>query len=221
MNDSLCVIGCGDVFDYLAAARKRIDPARAWHMVGLEGTDEIQQGAEQRLSRFDPSTLRVFVAVDAGAMNHARLELYGKLRLLGFVSDTLIDPDARVDPSATLGENCWVGPGAHVGPGCRIASNVFIGAGARLDGDAHIGMSTWIGAGCSLGRGATTGPHCVLGDDIRVARDVAIGRHCVIEQPGFYRESIADGTFMHSAFPSVVRVCSPPAATRRTTRRET
>ena len=220
MSAALCVIGCGDVFDYIAAACERIDPARAWQMVALTGTDEIQQGAERRLSQLDPATVRVFVAVDAGAMNHARLELYGKLRLLGFACDTLVDPDARIDPTATLGENCWIGPGAHVGPGCRIASNVFVGAGARLGGDAHIGMSTWIGAGCSLARAVTTGQHCVLGDDIKVARDVSIGRYCVIEQPGFYRESIADGTFIHSAFPAVVRVCSPPPATRRGTRRE-
>lgn len=219
MRAELCVIGCGDTFDDIVAGHAAIDATRLWHFIRLDSTDEIQRGAEQKVAHLATSTVRVFAAVGAAALNHARFELYGKLRLLGYVGDTLIHPRAIVDPAAHLGENCWVGPLAQIGPGCRIAANTFIGAGARLDADVRVGMSAWIGAGSSLGRGAEIGTHSVIGNDARVARGVAVGRHCLLESPADYRDAVADATFIHPDFPGTVRVYSPPPARRAPGRR--
>lgn len=66
-----------------------------------------------------------------------------------------ISPDARIDPSAQIGE------------GTRIEPFAVIGAGAR------------IGARCAIGSGSVIGPAVSLGDDVRVAAHVTVS-HAII-----------------------------------------
>lgn len=51
----------------------------------------------------------------------------------------LVDPDARVDPSAEIGPCAVIEARAEIGPGCRIGAFVSIGAGVTVGPDCRIG----------------------------------------------------------------------------------
>jgi UDP-3-O-[3-hydroxymyristoyl] glucosamine N-acyltransferase len=137
----------------------------------------------------------LFIAVEANALNHARLELYGRARLRGFRMITLVHPTAYVSPAASLGDNVWLGPGAHVAAGCKVGSNTLIGVHSRLDLDAMVGTHVWIGAGCSIGSGSRIGNHCVLGTDVKLCAGTRLGKYSLLEQPGPWSGEISAGTF--------------------------
>ncbi len=57
----------------------------------------------------------------------------------GIHRSAVVDPTARIDPSAEIGPYVVVEAGADIGPGCRIASFVSIGRGVTIGSDCRIG----------------------------------------------------------------------------------
>ncbi len=80
-----------------------------------------------------------------------------------------IDPSARIDPTAQLGEGVRVEAGAVVGPGSEV------GAGCRIGLNAVLGAGVVLGADCTVGAGATLS-HCVLGARVVIYSGVRIGQ---------------------------------------------
>jgi UDP-3-O-[3-hydroxymyristoyl] glucosamine N-acyltransferase len=201
------------VFEAIAASQAVFTGAGTLHVVRLPSTDAIAGESLAALPAAEGG-IDVFAAVDQSALNFARFDLYGRLRLIGYKFRTLVHPSAVVDPSVQLGENCWVGPGANIGPQARLGHNTFVGAGALIESQASLGANVWAGAAARVGAGAAIGIHSVIGADVRVADGVAIGRYCSIETPGAYLQSLPDKTYIDPLFDLPVRVygASPPRA---------
>ncbi|MDT8342921.1 MAG: UDP-3-O-(3-hydroxymyristoyl)glucosamine N-acyltransferase [Thermohalobaculum sp.] len=89
----------------------------------------------------------------------ARLALSGITGLFEPALDVApgIHPTAVIDPSASIGADCWIGPFAVIGAG------VTLGAGARIQ--PHV----------SIGRGAAIGPGAILRAGVRIGCDVRLG----------------------------------------------
>jgi UDP-3-O-[3-hydroxymyristoyl] glucosamine N-acyltransferase len=79
-----------------------------------------------------------------------------------------ISADARIDPSAVIGEasridaGAVVGAGAEVGPGCHIACHAIIGSGVVLGKDCTIGANSCVS-------------YAIVGARVRIATGVSIG----------------------------------------------
>lgn len=79
-----------------------------------------------------------------------------------------VSPEARVDPTAKLGDGTEVGPGAVIGP------RVELGAGCRIFANAVIGPGVGIGANGTVGAGATV-HYCIAQDRVHIAAGARIG----------------------------------------------
>lgn len=207
MSAELWVVGCGRVFDTIAASWEALEPGTRVVPVRLESTNEIAGDWEGRLGDAPPDA-RFFVAVDQSALNFARFDAWARLRMAGRHLATLVHPSATVDPTAQLGDNCWVGARAVIEPNAKLAANVFVGAMALVGQKATIGPHGWVGAGAAVGADATIGTHVVIGADVRVGAGVAVGRHSSIDVPGFYRDAVAERTYIDPLFELPVRVHS-------------
>jgi acetyltransferase-like isoleucine patch superfamily enzyme len=215
MSGELWVVGCGRVFEAIALSGAVFAADGALRVLRLSSADAIA-GASLAELPAPPCEARLFVAVDQSALNFARFDLYGRMRIAGHRFRTLVHPSANVDPSAELGENCWVGPGAMIGPQVKVGHNTFVGAAALVESGAALAANVWVGAAARIGADASIGTHSVLGADVRVGNAVAIGRHCSIETPGHYLQPLPDRTFIDPLFALPVRIYSAgPAAARR------
>lgn len=95
------------------------------------------------------------------------LELYvaGKPRKTG------ISPQAAIDESAKLGENCYVGAfavidrGASIGNNCRIYPQVYIGDGVKLGDNVTVNAGVKIYEGCVVGNNVVIHAGSVIGAD--------------------------------------------------------
>lgn len=84
-----------------------------------------------------------------------------------------ISPQASIDPSVQLGENCNIFPGAY------IAGDVVIGDGC----DVYPGV--FVGPGCRIGANVVLYPNAVLYGDVTVGERAIIHAGAVIGSDGF------------------------------------
>lgn len=99
----------------------------------------------------------------------------GKVKLVG------VSPLAVVDPTAQIGEGCYVGPLAFVG------RNAVLGEGVRVYPQAHVGAEVHIGAGSRVY------PMAVVCDRTEVGSRCVIHSGAVIGSDGFGFAPDADG----------------------------
>jgi UDP-3-O-[3-hydroxymyristoyl] glucosamine N-acyltransferase len=80
-----------------------------------------------------------------------------------------IHPQATVEESARLGDDCEVGPGAYIGP------DVVIGAGSVIGAHAVIERGVTIGKYCCIGSHVTLS-HAILGDHVIIKPGARVGQ---------------------------------------------
>ena len=206
-EERLLIVGTGLLYARLRAQWPVAAPQRAIHSLELSA-DGIPTLATESLAAHPTADTQIFAALDATALNFARLDLYGKLRLLGYRAATFIHPRAIVEADATFGENCYIGEGAIIGAGARIAHNCFIGAGAQLGLGVRVAQSVWIDHRGLVGDRAAIGAHTVLASGVIIAPGIKVGAYCEIEIAGCYTTDVPARTYLHSQFGAPVTIYS-------------
>jgi mannose-1-phosphate guanylyltransferase/phosphomannomutase len=117
-----------------------------------------------------------------------------------------IDPTARIDGPAVIGDNCRIGANAHLAEHCVLGANVRVGDNAFLErtiihdnsylGAGVVARGSVIGRSGDLRQGAHLEEGVVLGDECRVGRHaviragVRIYPHKTVEQSATVNSSI-------------------------------
>ena len=118
--------------------------------------------ADDRAQAGDRAVIRV--AEPRRAFARAMRALIGARRIVGSV-----DPSARVDAAAHLGEQVQVGPFAVIESGAIVGSRSVIGAHAFVAGDARLGIE------CRLEPGAKVYGNVRLGDRVVLYAGAVVG----------------------------------------------
>ncbi|MDY3742393.1 MAG: UDP-3-O-(3-hydroxymyristoyl)glucosamine N-acyltransferase [Prevotella sp.] len=69
---------------------------------------------------------------------------------------------AFIDPTATIGEDCYIGPFAYVGPKCVIGDNSVIHPHAALGDNVIVGKNTEIHSNAVIYHDCKVGNRCIL-----------------------------------------------------------
>ena len=122
--------------------------------------------------------------------NKKRKELYEKIKELGFLSPTIISPDAVIgelvevkegtvilsnavlNTNAIIGRNCIINTGAIIEHDCRIGDHVHIAPGVHMSGGVEIGKLSFVGVGSTIIQGIKIGKNVTIGAGSVVIRDV-------------------------------------------------
>ncbi|HEY2753526.1 UDP-3-O-(3-hydroxymyristoyl)glucosamine N-acyltransferase [Phenylobacterium sp.] len=91
-------------------------------------------------------------AMAAGRLHRARFN----------AGDTLVSPEATIEPGVLLGPGVVVAAGAQIGRGTRIGANTVIGPGVAVGRDCEISANVTIG-------------FALIGDRVRILAGAAIG----------------------------------------------
>ncbi|HET9444471.1 MAG TPA: sugar phosphate nucleotidyltransferase, partial [Acidimicrobiales bacterium] len=89
-----------------------------------------------------------------------------------------IDPTARVDGPAVIGDHCRIGPGTHLREYTVLGSNVMVGNNAYLE-RAIVHDNAYLGAGVGL-RGCVVGRSSDLREGARCEEGVVLGDECFV-----------------------------------------
>lgn len=100
----------------------------------------------------------------------------GFAKLLEIYESTIARPTgisdkAHIDPTAKVGENCYVGPfavieaGAEVGEGSLIYPHCYVGRGVKIGTGCTLNPNVTVYHGCRLGNGVVLHSGAVIGAD--------------------------------------------------------
>jgi UDP-3-O-[3-hydroxymyristoyl] glucosamine N-acyltransferase len=117
-----------------------------------------------------------------------------------------IHPDAHVDPTATVGENCILYPGVFVGPRVRMGRDCVLYPNVVIYDDTVLGDRVIVHAGTSIGEdgfGYAThkGTHHKIPQvgNVIIEDDVEIGANCSIDRATLGSTVIGRGTKFSNA----------------------
>lgn len=131
----------------------------------------------------------------------------------GIHPTAVIDRDAVVDDSATIGPYCLVSSGARIGPGAVLTSHVSLGAHVTIEEGSRIMTHVTIGDFCEIGKHVFLNPGVVIGADgfgyetvdgvhekvpqigkVVIEDHVEIGANSTIDRARFSETRIGQGT---------------------------
>lgn len=118
--------------------------------------------------------------------NVTRMEHFNRIRLKKGQLTTLIDPNASVAASATVGAGSLVAQGAMVCPNAAIGINVIINSRALIEHDSQIGDHVHIAPDASLagkvqvGEGSFIGLRAMIRDKVSIGKWARVGAGAVV-----------------------------------------
>lgn len=125
-----------------------------------------------------PAQTRVFVALDARALNYARHRLIAQVQLAGYSLTSLVSTTALVEPGVKMARNVYIGPGASVGPQCSLGLGCWLGRRVVLEREVSLGTCVTLASAVVLGAQVKVGTGSTLGTGTLALACSEVGKRC-------------------------------------------
>lgn len=150
-ENNLLIIGAGQ---YGCVAKETADAMGCYDKISfIDNNSPLAIGTTDELDNFLVDYAKAFVAIGNAK---TRLDIYDKLKVLGYKLVTLIHPKAYVSPSSNLEKGCIIEPNAVV------QSNTSIGMGCLISAGAVINHNAVVEDGCHIDCNATVPARCII-----------------------------------------------------------
>lgn len=106
--------------------------------------------------------------------------IYDKLKSIGYVLPTIIDPSAIVSETAELGEGTFVGKLAVINAEAKVGKMAIINTKALVEHDCKVGDFTHIAVGAVLCGGVCVEESCLIGAGASILQSVQIKHNTTI-----------------------------------------
>ena len=118
--------------------------------------------------------------VGVGTNLPVRRKLYRRLVEMGIPLASAIDPSARINRHAVVGQGVVLCSFVHVGVNAVVGDNCFLAAHCNVDHHCRLGETVLMGPGCLLSGGVRIGGDTLMGSGVIVQPCLAIGSECRI-----------------------------------------
>jgi len=116
--------------------------------------------------------------VGIGTNVPVRAAMYRRLRDLGIPLVNAIDPSARINRQALLGQGLVLCAFVHVGVAATLGDNCFLAAHSNIDHHCTLGRHVVMGPGCLLSGTVTVGDETLFGSGVIVQPGLEVGARC-------------------------------------------
>lgn len=130
------------------------------------------------LKDYPPALTRVFVALDARALNHARHQLIAQVQWAGYSLISLVSSTALVEPGVQIARNVYIGPGTSIGPGCSLGFGCWLDRRVMLERDVSLGACVSLGSAVILAPHVRVGLGSTLSAGSLALTGSEVGKHC-------------------------------------------
>ncbi len=138
---------------------------------------------------FPPDTYRAFVAIPASGLNARRMDMYERVRTLGYEFASYVSSKAFVWHNVTLGDNTFIfennviQPFASIGSGCILWSGNHVGHRSTLDDGVFIASHAVVSGYCRIGARSFLGVNCTIIDGVSIAPETVVGAGALVIRP--------------------------------------
>lgn len=133
------------------------------------------------------------VVVGYGRIGGSRLELAEPIRAGGFDLFSVVDPDATVAETASVGAGTVVGGQSYVGPGVELGELVLVDTSANVSHDCALGDGVTVAPNATLAGGVTVGRDAYVGAGATVLDHVTVGPEAVVGAGAVVTEAVPEG----------------------------
>jgi len=138
-------------------------------------------GVDSDLAKFyQKGILDAFITLGNIGSPHKRIELYLKLKEIGYSVPNIIDKSAIVSSSAELEEGVFVGKNAIVNVSANISTCSIINTGAIIEHDCKLGKFVHISPGAVLSGNVLVEKNTHIGSNATIINNIKIGENCMI-----------------------------------------
>jgi sugar O-acyltransferase (sialic acid O-acetyltransferase NeuD family) len=134
-----------------------------------------------------------FVAVDEPGHRARLVKLYEQA---GFRFANLVHPQAKVSPTAAIGQGVIVQYGAHLSANVRLDDHVRVNVYANVMHDVHVGRYTTIGPNAVILGRVRIGEQCYIGAHSTILPEVEIGERSSIGAQANVTRNVKAGSVM-------------------------
>ena len=124
--------------------------------------------------------------------NTARVNIYNKLKKIGFRLPTIFSKNAFVSKYAEIGEATFIMQSVILGPDTIIGKNCIINTSVSIEHGAFIGDNTHISTGALINGDVKIGEDSFIGSGAIIRNGINIGRNCFIKMGSIVDRDIAD-----------------------------
>jgi UDP-perosamine 4-acetyltransferase len=149
------------------ATREAMQPLGLEHLGGIAGLETILEHLAREIA--------VHAAVGDPALRRHWLERSGER-----AAATIIDPTARVSPTAKIAGGAFIGPRAVVNARAEIGRGAIINSGAIIEHDCGVGAFSHVAPGAVLGGESRVGPDSLVGSGAVIRPQVRVGANVTI-----------------------------------------
>lgn len=133
----------------------------------------------------------LFVAVLWNRLNADRLNLYQKVKDMGFKLANIISPMACVR-GEIKGDNCWISDGVFLQERTIIGSDVFIMDNAMIGHRSNIEDHVFVTIRATICGSVIIGEQSYIGANATVFDEVKIGKKCLIGGATIVKRNVPD-----------------------------
>jgi len=137
-------------------------------------------GCDNDLALFRSDCEYAFIGIGQIKTASMRLNIFSKLRDLGYSFPTFVSSRAYVSPFANLGAGTIVMPGSIIGPGAKVGENCIINSQALVEHDADIGDHCHISTGARINGSVTIDGGSFIGSGSILREGVKVGKNSLV-----------------------------------------
>lgn len=130
--------------------------------------------------------------VGIGTNLPVRIALYRRLRALDIPLVNAVDPSARINRHAVLGQGIVLCSFVHLGVAAELGDNCFLAAHSSVDHHCRLGSHVVMGPGSLLSGGVSVGDEVLMGSGVIVQPTLTVGSRCRIASGSVILRDVAD-----------------------------
>lgn len=114
-----------------------------------------------------------------------------------------IHPTAVIEPSAKIGQGCFIGACSHIASGAELGNGVHCYSRVNIEHDSYVGDATFLTPNVCIAGGVNIGKRCFCGISSVIFNDITIGNDAMIGGASAVTQDIPDNS---SALGNPVRI---------------
>ena len=124
-----------------------------------------------------------------------RVEIFNKLKNLGFKIPSIISPSAYISKHAVIGQGTIVMHGVIVNAGAIIGNNCIINTNCLIEHDVLIGDHTHISTEATINGGVIIGDNVFIGSRSIIKDNISIGNCSVVGANLYIKKNLKKNSF--------------------------
>ena len=136
--------------------------------------------SESYLNKKEIRSNYAFITVGQIKNYEIRVELFSKIKNLGFRLPSIVSPLAYVSKHAVIGQGTIIMHGVVVNAGAVIGDNCIINTNSLIEHDVVIGNHTHISTEATINGGVIINDKVFVGSRAIIKNNITIGEGCII-----------------------------------------